>query len=250
MILIRLSILLLCGLLVSCVHAPLTNVQISTVYYPPFVEKSGGGVILDILTEAYQTQGITIEITVFDSLSTSMEKAENGSFLWLGSRIVYAPDKLARLNYQEIYLSKGSILSIEGTKEKKIFGVLESAGDELQYAREKQLTTLKYNSINDGLKLLYQGKIDALFCGDLLCEQIRLSNPNIKFHQKFAYAMPVDLIAYPSDGVEGKLALDSLKRGLAEITKNGQLMALLNRYRIVNPLMAIPMEQLPNIRVD
>lgn len=244
-----LSFIVLISLLAGCAHqAPVKSVTIYTFIYPPYTDNGPSGMFIDLITEAYKTQNIKAKFE-FSTLEEAAKKASAANGLLLASRIYEG--ELARkrgINFEEFYNVDTQLVSIEGREKGNRMGAFSS--DEIQYAETHNLTPIKYTTPNDGIKLLYENKVGRIICTDISCDQIKITNPNIKFNFEPGYSFPVDIVYFgrsPSKKVQENIA--SLKSGIRKMLDNGKYLEIQQSYKIANPTFQLPLEDLFQIKV-
>ena len=241
------SLLILMILLTGCAHQrQLQTVTLYTFIYPPYTDYGPSGLFIDLITEAYKTQGVAVKFD-FNTLERSIKKAKANKGLMLASRR-YQAEYAQEIGFEEFYNATTQLISIAGRSYNKKLGTFSE--DEVIFAKENQLIPVKYVKPSDGLKLLYQGKVGSIICTDISCDQIELSNPNVHFKLAPGYSFPVDLVYFgktPSAEVENALAL--LKTGTKAIVENGKYSEIQSSYKISNPIFQIPLEELIHVKV-
>lgn len=234
-------------LLAGCAsQPPQKTVTIYTFIYPPYTDYGPSGMFIDLITEAYKTQGIKVKFE-FDTLTRAAQKAKRQDTLFLASRR-YSGEFKQEVGYEELYSVNTNFLSIEGRAPTKIMGAFSS--DEVQYAQDNNLRTIKYTTPKDGLKLLYQGKVGSIVCTDISCDQIQLSNPKVKFKLDYGYSFSVDLVYFhlPTSTTMTN-NLKALRKGINKILNNGKYQEIQNSYKVSNPIFQIPLENLFDIEI-
>lgn len=241
---VAITIVMLAGC--SLISEP-DRVVIYTISYPPYTHDDGTGLFIDIVTEAYKTQGVEVEFKIHD-LETAYQTAKTNKALMLGSREYVFENEAPYPFYTEVYQLLTSLISIKGNPHKNILGVFSE--DEVIFAKQNGLSFKKYSEYKKGLNMLYQNEVDQVFCSGISCDQIMLSNPNLEFELETAYEFPVDMVYYGKTlPAHLKNQLELLEKGLNILSKNGRYMDLLLSYKVETPVFKIPLNSLMEVEI-
>jgi len=207
--------------LVGCTNSkPVKKVKIFTFAYPPYTQDAHKGLLVDLITEAYKSQGVSVDFD-FDTLENAHNKARESGGLMLGSR-EYKFESDERVGFEEIFVVDTYLISIYGNEKNTRMGAFSS--DEVEFANEKKLTPIKYMRQSDGIKMLYDGTVGSIICTDISCDQIKITNKNIKFNSEYAYSFPIDFIYFGSPFSEkSNIDIAIFKKGIECILENGNI---------------------------
>jgi hypothetical protein len=222
------------------------KITVYTFSYPPFTEENGKGLFIDLIREAYKTQGMQVEFNI-STLDAAYRKAKANNAIMLGSR-EYQFDGAAKSDYTPFYEAMTYLMSIEGKIENNVLGAFSS--DEVDFAKRNKMNYQKYSTPPEGLGMLYTGKIGKIICTDISCDQIKITNAGVNFILKEAYLFPVDFVYFDKSTPELKSNLNLLKNGLNEILASGEFVKIQESYRVSNPLFQIPLDLLIDIKIS
>ena len=242
------SIFVLLAAVLGCAHQdPVKRVTIYSFVYPPYTENGPDGLFIDLITEAYRTQGVEVTFDL-DTLENAIQKTKLKKGIMLGSRR-YTADFAQEIGYEEIYSVNTHLISIAGRKKNNKLGAFSV--DEMNFAQRNNLIPIKYVTPNDGVKMLYEGTVDRIVCTDISCDQIKLTNPSIRFDLENGYAFPVDLVYLGSEpSPDVKHNIDTLKAGFKTLLENGRYVEIQKSYSVSNPIYEMPLEALLHMKID
>lgn len=241
------SILVLLAAVLGCAHQePVKHVTIYSFVYPPYTENGPDGLFIDLITEAYRSQGVDVTFDL-DTLENAIQKTKLNKGIMLGSRR-YIADFAQEIGYEEIYSVNTHLISIAGREKNNKLGAFSL--DEMNFALRNNLTPIKYVTPNDGVKMLYEGSVGSIICTDISCDQIKLTNPSISFNLEHGYAFPVDLVFLgKKPSPEVKRNIDTLKAGFKTLLENGRYVEIQKSYSVSNPIYEMPLEALFHIKI-
>ncbi|TQV73145.1 amino acid ABC transporter substrate-binding protein [Aliikangiella marina] len=232
------------------------KLQLYTVPYEPITGEFGFA--RDIVIKAFEQEDVSVEIKVIPTIENAIARSTIDNTLWIGARVVYPEQNQTQLLFREIVKLDTYVISVENDfveprkkrENGQVLGILKGANGELDYALKNQLEYIEYPTHLEGLKLLVNDKIDSMLCTEVMCEQIILSNPKLRFEKAYLFSISIDLLILPDDEIVAPVAeLKLFESGLSKLSYDGGIVDILDKYKVQNPILKLSLGDLLNIKI-